>query len=318
VKPFTVAFSKKERLGWLEVVIDIHPAAREAVSAFLFDLGCEGIVSENFEDHSLKAYLPFQEDLESLRVGIDAFLQTLRDIFPEFQSPKLLIHTLDEQNWDVSWKRFFKPFPVTPGLTLFPAWDKVPSSLKGHVIRIDPGPAFGTGQHPTTCMCLKAMEIGPFEKSWTLLDVGTGSGILAMYGVLLGAEKVLAIDKDVEALRWAKRNIDLNGMDRAIEISSMPLESMKGPFSLLVANLILGEILKLFPLFPPLLVPGGRIILSGLLREQGKEVIKVLQDHRFCNHQILEQDEWACIVSTKGQECDTIFKQTLRAEEVRD
>jgi ribosomal protein L11 methyltransferase len=295
-----VVFSKHERPEWLEIVIDIHPVAREAVTAFLFDLGCEGVVSEDFKDPSLKGYLPFQEDLETLRLGINGFLQTLRGIFPEVQSPELRIHALEDRDWAVSWRKFFKPCPVTLRLTVFPAWDRVPPSLRGHAIRIDPGPAFGTGQHPTTRMCLEAMEIGPFKKLWTMLDVGTGSGILAMYGVLLGAQKVLAVDKDVEALGWAKRNIDLNGLDDVIEISSMPIERIKGPFSLLAANLDLGEIMKLFPLFPPLLISGGRIILSGLLREQVKEVQKVLEDHRFGNDEILEQEEWACVVATKG------------------
>ncbi|MCP4665073.1 MAG: 50S ribosomal protein L11 methyltransferase [Deltaproteobacteria bacterium] len=285
---------------WLEIVIDIHPVAREAASAFLFDLGCEGVVSEDFDDQSLKAYLPFQKNPETLRSDIEAFLHTLGDIFPEARSPELRIQALEDQDWAVSWRRFFKPLRVTPGLTVFPAWDKVPASLTGHAIRIDPGPAFGTGQHPTTRMCLEAMESGPRNTSWTMLDVGTGSGILAMYGALLGAKRVLAIDTDVEALRWAKRNMDLNGLKGAIEISSVSLHQVKGPFSLLAANLILGEILRLFPLFPPLLIPGGRIILSGLLREQIKEVKRRLEDHGFCHVDMLEQEEWACLIATRG------------------
>lgn len=137
--------------GWLEISIHLPPVAHDPLSAFLFDLGCTGIVSEDFQDHTLKAYLPFQED----------------------------------RDWSRNWRRFFRSERVTLGVMIVPAWESLPPSFKGHVIRIDPGPAFGTGQHPTTRMCLEAMERLQISPSWTMLDVGTGSGILAIYGAIL-------------------------------------------------------------------------------------------------------------------------------------
>jgi ribosomal protein L11 methyltransferase len=295
-----VTISKPEDPRWLEISIDIHPIAHEAMSAFLFDLGCSGVVLENFRDSSLKSYLPFQENFEDLRNRLNVFLGHLEEIFPQVQAPELTISRIEDQDWSRNWRRFFHPERVTRKLSIWPAWEPVPASINGHVIRMDPGPAFGTGQHPTTRMCLEAMEkIVPAE-SWTLLDVGTGSGILAMYGVMLGAKKIVAIDTDPEALRWAKQNIELNGLTGSIEFSSIPIEKLEDPCSVLVANLILGEILDIFPNFPRLLNPGGLLILSGLLEDQVEQIKGLLDSYGFCEHEILFQKEWACVTAKKG------------------
>ena len=183
---------------------------------------------------------------------------------------------------------------------VFPEWETVPASVAGHVIRIDPGPAFGTGQHPTTGMCLEAMERFRFPEPWSMLDVGTGSGILAIYGAKLGARIIEAVDIDPEALRWAKRNIRLNGLEGAIRLSSLPLKDLDASFSLLAANLILPEILKLLPLFPYLLDMEGRLILSGILRSQVPEVDRAAAEQGLCADQTLHREEWACMVFCKS------------------
>ncbi len=171
--------------GWLEISIHLPPVAHDPLSAFLFDLGCSGIVSEDFQDHTLKAYLPFQEDLEDIRSRIEVFLQNLKEVFPEAHSPKWTLKKIEDRDWSRNWRRFFRSERVTLGVMIVPAWESLPPSFEGHVIRIDPGPAFGTGQHPTTRMCLEAMERLQISPSWTMLDVGTGSGILAIYGAIL-------------------------------------------------------------------------------------------------------------------------------------
>jgi ribosomal protein L11 methyltransferase len=121
-----------------------------------------------------------------------------------------------------------------------------------------------------------------------------------MYGVMLGARGIVAIDTDPEALRWAKQNIELNGLTGSIELSSIPIEKIEASFSVLVANLILGEILDIFPNFPRLLVPGGLLILSGILEDQVEEVKRALDSYGLCEHEILLQEEWACVTAKKG------------------
>jgi len=285
--------------GWLEISIQIPPVTHDSLSAFLFDLGCTGIVSEDFQDHTFKGYLPFQKDLEDIRNRIEVFLAQLREIFPEAHSPKWVFKKLEDQDWHTNWRQFFRPDRVTSRLMVVPAWEPLPPPFEGHVIRIDPGPAFGTGQHPTTRMCLEAMENLHFSPPWTLLDVGTGSGILAIYGAILGAEGIEAIDLDSEALRWARHNIELNGLSGTIEVFDKPFEEYVDSFSLIVANLILDEILKLFPHFGRCLNLGGYLVLSGLLTEQVGGLRKVLGEYGFVEGETIYQEEWGCMVCNK-------------------
>ncbi len=254
---------------------------------------------EDFGDNTLKAYLPSQRDLEENRSRIEIFLRHLEEIFPEAHSAKLEFKRIEEEDWSRNWRRSFRTEQVTSGLMIVPAWEPPPPSFQGHVISIDPGPAFGTGKHATTRMCLEAMEELSLPEAWDMLDVGTGSGILAIYGAKLGARRVEAIDLDPEALRWARHNIDLNGLRGAVSVSSKPIEEYADSFSLLIVNLILPEILRLCPHFPRCLHPGGYLILSGLLIEQADEVHKALGECGFSRGETIIREEWACIVCRK-------------------
>jgi ribosomal protein L11 methyltransferase len=283
----------------MEIAIRIPPVTHDSLSAFLFDLGCTGIVLEDFEDYTIKAYFPFQTDVKDVRNRIEIFLRQLKEIFPEADAAKWTSKKIEDQDWHTNWRRFFHPTRVTPKLMVVPPWEPLPATAGEHVIRIDPGPAFGTGQHPTTRMCLEAMEALQLSPPWTMLDVGTGSGILAIYGAILGAKEIEAIDVDPEALRWARHNIELNGLTGTIEVSSKALEERVDSFSLIVANLILEEILRLFPHFYQCLNPEGALILSGLLREHVDVVQEMFEGYGFTKHQTFREEEWACVVCIK-------------------
>ncbi len=297
-----VALLSRTQPGWLEISLQADPALHEPLSSFLFDLGCTGVVSEDFHDRTLKAYLPFQQDLEEIRNRIALYLQDLKEIFPEVPSPKLRFNKVDDQDWSLNWRRFFRPARVTPTLLILPAWEPVPETGSGHIILMDPGPAFGTGQHPTTRMCLEAMERVRLRRRWTLLDVGTGSGILAIYGIKLGAEKVMAIDTDPEAIRWAGENMRLNRVAGSIDLSPGPVEQVREEFSLVCANLILGEIVRLMPCFSRLVEAGGGLVLSGILKSQVREVSGSLYRHGLQEYETLHREEWACVTALKGAE----------------
>ena len=294
-----VPLSPHKHPGWLEISIDIHPVAHEALSALLFDLGCQGMVTQDFSGHILKAYWPFQQNFEHLQNRINGCLTELGVIFPEARSFKLRLCNLQDRDWGHSWRRFFHPDRITPNLTVFPAWEPVPESTEGTIIRIDPGPAFGTGQHPTTRMCLRAMEKGAADRPWSMLDVGTGSGILALYGARLNAHRILAIDTDPEALRWARRNLSLNVQSGEIEFSSKLLGALDESFDLTVANLILGTIVDLFPYFPSVMKQTGLLILSGILREQVPRIEALLPGNGLKTLDILYEKEWACMLVKK-------------------
>jgi ribosomal protein L11 methyltransferase len=294
--------SKSEKRQWLKISIEIDPVAHDALSAFLFDLGCEGIAVEDAPHQIFNAYFRLKRDSQDIQNKIDRFVQELADIFPQVHCPRLMFSKIEDQDWNRQWREFFRPDRVTRRLTVFPAWETIPKHIEGHVIRIEPGLAFGTGQHPTSRMCLEAMDRVSLPGSWTMLDVGTGSGILAIYGAKLGASRIMALDVDPEAIRSSEGNIRLNRITGTIELSSMPLEEFKGRFSLLTANLTLGVILQLFPHFGRLLEPGGWLILSGLLTDQAGAVRDYFPLYGFSEYEALHQAEWICLIARKKRE----------------
>ncbi len=295
-----MAVSHCENPEWLEIAIDAAPELNDPLSAFFFDLGCTGVVWEDFGNRTLKAYLPLAESPEDIQNRISIYLNDLSLIHPHLPPPGFTLTKVENQDWQRNWRRFFHPVRVTHRLLILPVWEKpAPPVEGGHVIRIDPGPAFGTGQHSTTKMCLQAMESFAVDESQSLLDVGTGSGILAIYGAKLGFGNIEAIDIDPEAVRWAERNIGLNGATSAITLSSKGIEEIEDRFSMVCANLILGELLHLMPVLTRLIEPHGRLVISGLLRDQ-VERINAPPSAELHPMDILYDEEWACMIFGKN------------------
>jgi len=285
---------------WAKISIRIHPAAHESMSAFLFDLGCTGIVLEDKQNDQLSAYLPLIGDLDTIRGRLGIFLEQVRAIFPQIPTPDLEFATLPDENWALSWQRFFHSEAVTALLTVYPPWERPPTA-RGHKICMDPGPAFGTGKHATTRMCLEAIEEIGLPASFSMLDVGTGSGILAIYGAKLGADSVLAMDKDPEALRWAGHNIELNRLSGLISLSGGELRDLRRSFHLVTANVLLGPILDMLPDLSRLLRPQGYLILSGLLSEQVQRVDAALGAGLLRKETERHRDEWAALVCRRQE-----------------
>jgi ribosomal protein L11 methyltransferase len=150
-------------------------------------------------------------------------------------------------------------------------------------------------------MCLQALERLPKPEFWTMLDVGTGSGILGIYGAKLGCKRVLALDTDPEALRWAERNMALNKVSDTMHLSALTLHDIEEQFTIVVANLILHAILELLPLFCKVIEPDGHLILSGILGEQVHGVKDQLAHHAFENMEVKLEGEWACTVVQKKE-----------------
>jgi ribosomal protein L11 methyltransferase len=281
---------------WLEITIHAPSVTHEALNSFLFDLGCQGVILTDSPEVRLQGYLPAPFDIPSVQKQLELFVQNLQEFFPEAQPVQCAFSRIEPEDWAANWRRFFKPDKITSQLMVVPAWEPVPPDRTEVIIKMDPGPAFGTGQHATTRMCLAAMEAVPLKANVTMLDVGTGSGILAIYGAKLGAGRIVALDNDPEALAWAKRNIALNSIADVITLSDQTLETWTEHFPLVVANLILGTILELAPALSARLAPDGRLILSGLLSDQVPEVETVLKNHGLGLEKTLQQDEWVCLV----------------------
>jgi ribosomal protein L11 methyltransferase len=281
--------------GWFEITIYIHPVAQDALGAYLFDHGFSGVIIEDTPP-CIKTYLPANSEAEGVLVQLRKFLKGLSTIFPEAESAEVHKKRIENENWGLTWRRFFSAEWVTPHLVIQPPWEPAPAFVTGHLLRMDPGPAFGTGKHASTKMCLEAMEGLVLPTGWTMIDVGTGSGILALYGTLLGAGRVLALDTDPDALLWAKKNLALNGRPKVIELSSRPLEEVTESFHLVVANLNLATILDLLPHLLRVSRENGTLVLSGILREQCGAVIDGLSRYEVFEPRLLAREEWAALI----------------------
>lgn len=202
-------------------------------------------------------------------------------------------HLVDE-DWAEAWKKDLKPFLVGERFLIRPSWwpHEATSRL---VLQVDPGLAFGSGTHETTSGCLEAMEwVSGKRPLGPLLDMGCGSGILAMGAVLLGARVVTACDLDPQAIVTCRENCELNGIQGISTVLSQ--EVPPGPFATIVANILSGVLLELADDFARELVPGGYLILSGLLDQQLQEILVAYRNRGMLEEKILSKPPWVTVI----------------------
>jgi ribosomal protein L11 methyltransferase len=189
----------------------------------------------------------------------------------------LALSQIPDEDWSQTWKEHFKPLRVGRRFLVSPTWEPVPSGQGRLLIRIDPGRAFGTGHHETTRLCLEWLENCPRELDFkssplSLLDVGTGSGILAIGAALLGFGKVVGIDNDPEAIEVAEENIVLNGLSDKIRVLRAIPEEVRGSFDVVISNIQCVPLIRMSETIASKLRDEGRLALSGILAEQADEV----------------------------------------------
>lgn len=223
--------------------------------------------------------------------------------------PEAQVREVREEDWANAWKKFYKPLRIGKRVVLKPTWETWEERPGDLIIHLDPGMAFGTGMHPTTRLCIAALEstVQPGDR---VLDVGTGSGVLAIVALRLGAASVLATDIDPLAVRVAHENAALNavktGADGPLEIrqGSVPAK-MAGRFQVVVANILAEVLAKLFdgaydntPLAEPL-APGGSVILSGILADRAPLVEEAARRHGLTVTDRLQEGDWLALVARR-------------------
>ncbi|MBF0627608.1 MAG: 50S ribosomal protein L11 methyltransferase [Magnetococcales bacterium] len=200
-----------------------------------------------------------------------------------------------EQDWAEAWKVSYGPLPVGRRLLILPSWLPEPEGEVRQVLRMDPEMAFGSGTHATTRGCLELLEeVAAHRPLGRVLDMGCGSGVLAIWAAMLGAEAVVATDLDPVAVETAQRNAGLNGVAERLEIverSDVPT----GPFQTLVANILAGVLIGLAGGLVGALAPGGSLILSGILQEQAREVQLAFEGEGVRLMQTRFVEEWAVL-----------------------
>lgn len=252
----------------------------------------------------VKTYLP-ADDLEA-RARIEVGLWHLGQILP---LPEAELRLLADANWAEAWKAHYEPQRIGPFLVL-PSWhdeeavegsgEEASPEDAGIPIRLDPGMAFGTGQHPSTRLCLELLgEL--LRPGQHVLDVGTGSGILAIGAARLGAASVTAVDIDPRAARTAAENARVNGVEILAAAGSLEPTPPERPFDLVLANILAPTIRALAPALAAHTRPGGRLVASGVLEEQAADVARALQAEGFAAPALHRDGDWVALVAARGE-----------------
>jgi len=245
-------------------------------------------------------YLPVDDQLKENRRRLEEALWYLGRIRP---LPAPQFRPVQEQDWSQTWKQHYRPIPIGKRLVVVPAWLESPDP--GRIaIRMDPGMAFGTGTHPTTQLCLELLEAYLPEDAAAVIDVGCGSGILAVAALKLGVRAALGVDIDPEAVQAAQANAELNGVAERLEVKlGSAAEISGGNTSLKKAPLVLANILApviirlLDDGLADLLDPGGVLVLSGILDEQAGEVEGALEAHGLVFLERRQIADWVAIAA---------------------
>lgn len=287
---------------WLGVSILIPKNYSEALSNFLFEQGATGI--EEIEEFSgnlrLRAYFVQDGSEKKLLRAISKYIKSLKYLDKEISNLEMETVSIPEKDWAADWKRFFKPFQVSSKFIIKPPWAKVKVKEGMIPINILPAMAFGTGTHPSTKLCIKALEELEKIDDLSVLDFGTGSGILAIISAKLGANDVLGIDKDEVAIENARINVKENSVLNIVKIKRASIGNIKRTFDIIVANIDLKTLKRSCNSIIKRVKKNGFVILSGILETEMERLKKFyMRKNRFKLIKSLKDGEWACIVMKK-------------------
>jgi len=323
-------------MSWLELFVEVDNEAVEAVSELLARYGYNGGVvvepawtpggegPEFSYDATrpavLRTYLPLDAQAEEVRQRIEQALWHLGQMRPV---GKLQTRTLEEEDWANAWKQHYRVLRVGERTVVVPSWLQHEAQPGDVVLHLDPGMAFGTGLHPTTQLCLRLLEryVQPGQR---VLDIGTGSGILAIAAAKLGAGPVLALDNDPVAVTVAAENIERNGVGATVQAAEGSLgagasmghwlsgdfgvdagpatvhrpPSTVQPFDLIAANLIAKVLVILAGDLAAVLVPGGTLVSSGIIDSREAEVAVAFEAVGLRQLERHLEGEWVALVHT--------------------
>ncbi len=288
-------------MPWLQLKLDTTPEQAEQASELLSELGAAAVTFEDAKDQPIFEPDPGETRLwGSTRViGLfetDADMVLITTLLQQRLGSDALHHLhvdpLEDKDWERAWMENFKPIRCGERLWICPSWH-TPTEANSVNVILDPGLAFGTGTHPTTWLCLKWLDANP-PVAKTVIDFGSGSGILAVAAALLGATHVTAVDHDPQAILATHDNAKKNQVNNRIEAYlPKPFQNRPTgePVDLMLANILANPLIELAPQLAALVKPGGQIVLSGILIEQAEAVSERYQ-HWFEMAPMTTQEEW--------------------------
>lgn len=203
---------------------------------------------------------------------------------------------VDDTDWNENWKKYFHTIEIGEKLAVVPSWENYENRQNRTVLSIDPGAAFGTGTHATTSLCLELLQ--DFVKNDTkMLDIGCGSGILALASVLLGAEKAFGVDIDAQSVKTAKENAVINKIDNKVSFEVGDLtEVVSGKYDVICANIVADVIIRLLPDAKNFMTDGGVLVVSGIIDIRKDDVLKAVEENGFRVSRERYRDNWCAFV----------------------
>ncbi|KAB7708723.1 50S ribosomal protein L11 methyltransferase [Bacillus aerolatus] len=312
-------------MKWSEISIQTTNEAVEPISNILHEAGASGVVIEdpfelmreredqfgeiyelNPHDYPeegvviVKAYLPVNSFLAETAEGITESIKNLAEYNIDIGRNEMSMTEVNEEDWATAWKQYYNPVKISEKFTIVPTWEQYePVSTDELIIELDPGMAFGTGTHPTTVMCLQALErfVKPADY---VVDVGTGSGVLSIGAALLGAEKVTALDLDEVAVASARENIQLNRVEEIVSVSKNNLlDGIEEQADVVVANILAEVIISFTGDVAKVVKQGGYFISSGIIGQKRDEVKSAVIAAGFEIEETVLMEDWVAIIAKK-------------------
>jgi ribosomal protein L11 methyltransferase len=304
-------------MNWIEVSVEVDGEAAEAVADVLRCYGHQGVSieqagfpTETWPDEVppadrliVRAYFPETAQAEATKQQLRDALHHMNRLYP---IPQPAFTVVRDEDWAEAWKRYYKPLRLGRHLVIRPQWITATDTRPEDVVLVmDPGMAFGTGTHPTTQLCLLALE--DLLAEWSggeVLDLGCGSGILGIAALKLGAAKVLALDIDELAVNATRENADLNGVADRLTVQQGGLESLAHAarhFDLLLVNILAKVIITLCDAgLGNVVRAGGRAVFSGIIDEQAEEVEAALRRTGLAPVERRTQGDWVAIIARRA------------------
>ena len=280
-----------------ELTVPTTAETTEGLTNFLWEQGALGVLEEETPPAPprLRAFYAASASSTTLLGAVEAYRAGLRAL--KFETGgDAEIHPIHDEHWASAWQQSFPPLTVGDRLFVAPPWETAPTPPGRQRIVIQPGRAFGTGHHGSTESCLALLDRWLAAKpAGRVLDIGTGTGILAMAAVALGAPRVAAIDLDPEAITAARQNAEANGVSDRIDVSAGGPETLPrtAAYDLVLANILTHTHLALVREYRRRVAPFGALVLGGMLVGEDEQVTRVLVPHGFTPRESLERDGWA-------------------------
>ena len=306
---------------WIEVRVITKSEALEPISGIFYGLDCKGVAIEDPEDilgreqgpltwdfadinvleHKgkfavVKGYFSEEDNIDEIIAYINEKVEEIKALGIDVGEGKVEVEKMYEEDWANNWKKYYKPSKVGEKIVVKPIWEEYEVKDEELVVELDPGMAFGTGEHETTRMCIQALE-KYVQKDSTVFDVGCGSGILAIAAAKLGAKLAVGVDLDPVAVESAKENVGFNNIDNIEILHGNLIEVIDGKADIVVANIIAEIICILTEDVSRVIKPNGYFITSGIIHDRVEMVTNKLEECGFEVVMVNKDGEWNCIIA---------------------